>query len=189
MKKIVIVCSLIVAAVGSYAQTQDSEATMKAWQAFMTPGDAHKMLASATGTWHQDMTMWMAPDTPPEKSTSTAENKMILNGLYQQSTHTGNFGGMPFEGISVTGYDNAKKIFVSTWIDNMGSGMMYMEGTWDDANKTINMKGKQTDPLTGKSIDIRETLKIVDDKNHVMEMFETREGKERKIMEIKMTKK
>jgi hypothetical protein len=35
---------------------------------------------------------------------------------------------MPFEGISTLGYDNAKKTFFSTWIDNMGTGMMVMEG-------------------------------------------------------------
>lgn len=28
---------------------------------------------------------------------------------------------MPFEGISTLGYDNAKKTFFSTWIDNMGN--------------------------------------------------------------------
>ncbi len=189
MKKSIITFSLLIAAACCNAQAQDSDAMMKAWQAFMTPGNEHKMLAASTGTWNEEITMWMAPGAPPEKNTSTAENKMIMNGLYQHSTHTGSFGGMPFEGIGITGYDNAKKLFVSTWIDNMGSGIMYMEGTWDAATKTVNMKGKQTDPMTGKSIDVRETLKIVDDKTHVLEMFETREGKERKTMEIKMTKK
>ena len=30
--------------------------------------------------------------------------------------------GMPFNGLSLEGYDNAKKEFTSIWIDNMGTG-------------------------------------------------------------------
>ena len=82
---------------------------MKAWQAYMTPGDAHKMIAKSDGQWKAEVTVWMAPGGPPEKSTSTCTNKMILGGRYQQSTHKGMFNGMPFEGISTFGYDNAKK--------------------------------------------------------------------------------
>jgi hypothetical protein len=52
---------------------------------------------------------YMAPDTPSQKNTATCVNKMILGGRYQSSTHTGSFNGMPFEGISTLGYDNAKK--------------------------------------------------------------------------------
>lgn len=60
---------------------------------------------------------------------------MILGGRYQQSMHTGSFNGMPFEGISLVGYDNTKKVFMSSWADNMGTGSMYMEGTWDQTPK------------------------------------------------------
>jgi hypothetical protein len=40
------------------------------------------------------------------------------------------------------GYDNAKKKFVSTWIDNMGTGMMTAEGEWNPSKKSIEFKGK-----------------------------------------------
>ena len=35
-----------------------------------------------------------------------------MGGRYQQSTFKGDFGGMPFEGTSTTGYDNAKKVLL-----------------------------------------------------------------------------
>lgn len=188
MKKIILSAACLLAAYCSEAQS-DSAAMMKAWMEFMTPGEHHKMLAKGTGTWNEDITMWMAPGAPPTKSTAVAVNKMILNGLYQQSTHTGNFDGMPFEGISTIGYDNGKKKFVSSWVDNMGSGIMNMEGTWDAASKTITMKGWQTDPMTGKGMEVKETMRIVDDNTHIMEMYEVKDGKERKTMEIKLTRK
>ena len=167
----------------------DSAAMMKAWQSYMTPGEEHKLLAKANGKWNEEITMWMSPDAPPTKNTATAENKMIMNGLYQYSTHKGNFMGMPFEGISTTGYDNARKIYVSTWIDNMGSGIMHMEGPYDAATKTVTLSGTATDPMTGKAMEVRETMKTIDDNTQFMEMFETRGGKERKTMEIKFTRK
>jgi Protein of unknown function (DUF1579) len=46
---------------------------------------------------------------------------MILGGRYQQSTTKGSFNNMPFEGISLLGYDNAKKVFMNSWVDNMGT--------------------------------------------------------------------
>ncbi|MEO7532185.1 MAG: DUF1579 domain-containing protein, partial [Sediminibacterium sp.] len=126
---------------------------------------------------------------PAAKNTGPMENKMILNGLYLQSTYKGSFDGMPFEGMSTLGYDNARKIFVSTWIDNMGSGIIYMEGTWDDATKQVNFKGKQTDPMTGKVMDVRETFKIIDDNTQLMKMYcAAPDGKEFQNMEIKYTR-
>lgn len=168
----------------------DSATMMKNWQEYMTPGDVHKMMANWSGEWNGEVTMWMAPGSPEEKSASTAVNKMIMNGLYQQSTHTGNMMGMPFSGQSIVGYDNHRKVFVSTWIDNMGSGIMVLRGPWDEATKTINLKGTMVDPGTKMDTDIRETFKIIDDNTQEMEMFVMMpDGKEFKTMNIKYTRK
>jgi hypothetical protein len=171
------------------APPMDSAAMMKAWQDFMTPGDMHKMLAKYDGVFKGEVTMWMDPAAPPTKSKSVTTNKMIFNGLYQESKHKGEFNGMPFEGISIVGYDNAKKKFVSTWVDNMGSGIMVMEGTWDEPSKSLNMTGKITDPMSGKDCLQREVMKFIDDNTQVMEMYTTPHGqKEMKTMEIKYTR-
>ena len=170
----------------------DSATMMKNWQTYMTPGDVHKMMESWSGTWDGDVTMWHAPGAPPEKSKSTSQNKMVMGGRYQVSNHKGNMMGMPFEGMSTVAYDNAKKVFINTWIDNMGSGMMVMEGPWDEASKTMTLKGKVIDPGAGnnKEMEIRETFKIIDDNTQMMEMFsQGPDGKEFKMMEIKYTRK
>lgn len=168
----------------------DSATMMKNWEEYMTPGETHKMLAKWDGEWNGDVTMWMAPGSPEQKSASTAVNKMIMNGLYQQSTHSGNMMGMPFSGQSTVGYDNHRKEFVSTWIDNMGSGIMVLRGPWDEATKTITLKGTMVDPGTKMDTDIRETFKIIDDNTQEMEMFiMTPDGKEFKTMNIKYTRK
>lgn len=173
----------------SYAQTDKQAAEEKAWKEYMTPGKEHQLLAKSDGEWTEELTMWMEPGTEPSKSTATAESKMILEGRYQQMTHKGTFNGMPFQGIGITGYDNAKKVFFSTWIDNMGTGIMYSEGKWKDADKTIEYKGKSIDPVSGIELSVRQIIKIIDDNNQTVEMFTTVKGKEYKSMEIKLSRK
>jgi hypothetical protein len=167
----------------------DQDAAMKAWMAYMTPGDIHKMLAKDDGEWNEEVTMWMTPGADPTKSTATVVNKMILGGRYQESKHTGNMMGMPFEGYGLVGYDNAKKVFVSTWIDNMGTGIMFMEGKWDEKTKTIQFKGKSTDPTTGKELPVRETFTLIDPNKQKLEMYMMQDGKEYKSLEIVFTRK
>ncbi len=169
-----------------FAQNDDG---MKVWQDYMTPGEVHKMIASANGEWSGAITMWMDAKTPPTQSTGTVTNEMIMGGRYQLSKTTCMMMGMPFEGMSLLGYDNAKKIFTSTWIDNFGTGTMTLEGTWNAATRSIEFKGKAVDPMTGKDMAVKELVKFTDNDNQEMQMYEMRNGTEIKTMEIKFTRK
>jgi hypothetical protein len=169
----------------------DSATMMKNWEAYSTPGDMHKLMASWNGTWEGETTMWQAPGAPPQTSKGTAVNKTVLGGRYQVGTHKGTMMGMPFEGMSTLAYDNARKVFINTWIDNMGTGLMKLEGPWNESTKTLTLSGKCVDPSsgTGQEMNIREVLRVIDDKSQVMEMYGPGpDGKEYKMMEIKMTK-
>jgi hypothetical protein len=163
----------------------DSVAQMKAWQEYSMPSEVHKMMASWDGDWIAENTQWMDEKAPPIKGIADVTNKMIFDGRFQETTYKGTFMGMPFNGKGTLGYDNARKIFSNTWIDNMGTGIMTMEGTWDEATKTINFKGKTTDPMTKAAADIRETFTIVDANTQKMTMYMNGlDGKEFKSMEI-----
>lgn len=87
-------------------------------------------------------------------------------------------------GQSISGYDNAKKTYISTWIDNMGSGIIKMTGNYDASGKVLTLKGTQTDPMTGGDSDVREEIKWIDDNSYTMTMYGTgMDGKEMKFME------
>ena len=97
---------------------------------------------------------------------------------------------MTFEGMSTLAYDNVKKAYVNTWIDNMATGIMVMEGKYDEASKTVNFTGKGTDYRSGKDIQMRQTYKFVDDNTQLLEMYTTFPGgKEYKSMEITYKRK
>ncbi|MFT7251411.1 MAG: hypothetical protein ACI9FW_001147 [Flavobacterium sp.] len=163
----------------------DSAAIAKAWTDYATPSKAHEMLAKDTGTWDAEMTFWM-PDSPePQKAKSVATYKMILDGKYQEGTFKGEMFGMSFEGRGMTAYDNASKEFITTWIDNMGTGMLVSHGQYDEASKSITFRGNMVDPVTGKEKKVKEVITFIDDKNQKMEMFEVNsDGTEFKNMEI-----
>ena len=188
MKKLTPMLSLmlLIISINTFAQSQEE---MQKWTAYMTPGDMHQMLAKTDGTWNEDVTMWSDPNAAPMKMTATCENKMILGGRYQESRHTGYFNNMPFEGYNLIGYDNIKKVFQSTWIDNMGTGTIHMEGPYDPATKTVTLTGKEIEPMSGQEIEVKQTVQFVDDNNELVQMFSTRDGKEVKTMEIKLTRK
>ena len=165
-----------------------SQEDMQKWTAYMTPGDMHQMLAKTDGTWNEDMTMWSDPNAAPMKMTATCENKMIFGGRYQESRHTGNFNNMPFEGYNLIGYDNIKKVFQSTWIDNMGTGIMFSEGDYDPATKTFTYTSEM-EPMPGMKSQVREVLKMTDTNHMMLEWYENQGGGEKKTMEIAYTRK
>ena len=173
------------------AQTKPDSATQaKNWQTYMTPGAEQQLLKEANGTWEAEVTMWTSPDAPEQKATMTTENKMLLGDRYQQSVSRGQMMGMPFEGISTVGFDNHKKKFISTWIDNMGTGIMVAEGSWDATTKTINFIGRMMDPALAEEVDVRETFTIIDKDHHLLQMYgKGEDGKECKTMQIHYRRK
>lgn len=189
MKTLTIALLFAAATCISLAASAQSDADMKAMMAYATPGEIHKMLAKSVGTWNGAITMWMQPGASPITANGQTTNEMILGGRYLQSRNTSTFMGSPFEGIGIIGYDNAKKVFLNTWIDNMGTGIMTLTGTWDAPAKSINFTGSMCDPMSGGDVKVREVLKMIDDNTQVMEMYSITNGKEFKNMEIRYTRK
>jgi len=158
---------------------------MKAWMDFATPGPEHAWMAKQAGTWVADSVLqWMDPSQPPTVSKATDVVTMAINGLYQMTDFSSTMMGQPMQGHGIMGFDKMKKKFVLSWIDNMGSGIVRMEGSYDEATKTLSMAGKQSDPGMKAETDIRQELKFHDDNSYTMSMYGTgHDGKEAKFME------
>ena len=173
------------------AGTPSHDEMMAQWMKVAAPGENHERLKALAGSWKTTVKSWEGPGDP-QVSEGTCESMLMMDGRYIKEECSGNMGGMPFSGMGVTGYDNQKKKFVGTWIDNMGTGIMTSEGTWDAAKKTMTFHSKMPDMMdmaSGKMVPIRMTTKIVDNNTHVFTMFENRGGKETKSMEITYTRK
>ena len=156
---------------GDKPMSAEQKAMMEAWQKFATPAEAHKALQGMVGTWDAEVTSWMEPGQPPVKSKGTSENRMALGGRWVESRFTSEMMGQPFEGIGYTGYDNQKKKYMGTWMDNMSTAVMVTEGTMDAAGKVMTSTSTMDDFMTGKPQTIKMTTTIASPDHHVFEMW------------------
>ncbi len=169
-------------------EQKDPAYQRKAMEEYMTPGEMQKMLAELAGEWNQKVLFWTSPSVAPTVETSKCTISMIMGGRFQKSVTTGKMKDMPFEGLGIIGCDNASKRFQSTWIGNYGTGIMYLQGVFDKKNNTIVLKGTTIDPITKKELATRESIKIIDKSQMIMDLFIVKDGVESKTMQIVSTR-
>ncbi len=158
-----------------------------------TPSPEHELLKKDLGTWAATVKMWMGADgkTDPSVEPSVSKGEEVnrmLGEFWVISNFTGEFGGMAFEGHSVSGYDSKTKKFVGNWTDSMTPAPMHMQGTYDPKTQTL------TSTTTGVGMDGEATkgksLMVYKDADHrLLSMYEIKDGKELKSMEIEYVRK
>src|SRR5437763_10674198 len=136
----------------------------------------HKLLSSLDGNWDYTIKFWMNPDpnAKPQESKGTATRKSVMGGRYvmmdvsgkmQMPGEDGKMKDMMCKGMGMEGYDNVKKKFVASWIDNMGTGIEFSEGTYDPATKSFTYISEM-EPVPGAKTAIREVITVTDN-NHM----------------------
>jgi uncharacterized protein DUF1579 len=156
-----------------------------------TPGKMHEHLVKEVGTWDGKTTMYM-PGSDPQTSECTMTIKSLMGGRFTQVEIKGDMPGMgPYEGFGIYGYDNVSKKFVSSWIDNQGTGVMQCTGALSDDGKVLTWACTYNCPLQKKAVAMREIDTITGPNTKRFEMFgpDPKTGKESKMMTIDFTKK
>lgn len=172
------------------AQKMDEKAMMEMMAKYSTPGEEHRKLQTFVGTWDATVKMWMDPASPAQETKGVAENKMALGGRFLEQNYEGTMMNQPFVGKGYTGYDLYKKQYISTWMDTMGTSIMNATGTADPSGKKVTLTGSMDDPMSGKKMDVKEVMTIVDDDHHVFEMWMPGpDGKMFKTLEIQYARK
>src|SRR6266550_3876109 len=158
----------------------------------------HKLLSSLDGNWNYTIKFWMNPDpnAKPQESKGTATRKSVMGGRYvmmdvagklQMPGEDGKMKDVQFKGMGLEGYDNVKKKFINSWIENMGTGIQFSEGTYDPATKTFTYTSEM-EPVPGMKSQVREVIKITDNNHMTLEWYENQGGGEKKTMEIAYTR-
>lgn len=158
--------------------------------AYGTPGAEHKIFEAKVGKWTDKVTIWMTPGAPAMTGNGTSEYKLVFDGRYIHGTTKGDFDGQPFEGMCALGFDNMKKKYISAWVDNMSTGIMTGEGTYDAATKTFTFTGEGPNFMSDSFQPVKSTEKMTDANTFVGEMWatDTKTGKMFKTMEITSTR-
>jgi len=172
------------------AAAPTQEQMMANWQKASTPGEQQKVLENFVGTWTAHVRMQMDPSKPAEESDGTAEGRMVLGGRFVNVIHKGTMMGQPFEGMMLSGYDNIAKKYVASWVDNMSTGIVRYDGSYDKNTRKLMMSSQYMDPMTWKPTHSRSVTTFVSPTSWTYEEFVPDPyKKERLAMTITFTKK
>ncbi len=152
-----------------------SEAEMAAFQKNMTPGPQHLALAKLAGSWNVTSKWWMAPDTPAQEGTGTAEFKTIFGGRFLTEDFTGTSAMGAFHGMGLLAYNNATGQWEHVWLDDMSTGLMFSQGVEKSGATTLN--STYTCPMTNELVSSRVVVKMLNDNERTVEMWSTYPGK------------
>lgn len=169
------------------ADVFNSKAIEKLFMAHATPGEEHKLLHQMVGKWETKATDFTNPAAPVETK-GTAVFESLLGGRFVQQKFSGLAHGQKFEGMGIMGYDNQQKKYLSIWVDSMGTGIMHMDGKYNEKTKTMTEKGHYESPV-GKMLFRMETKYESEDKFGItMFMKMNPNAPEMKSMEIVYTR-
>ncbi len=168
--RIAVIIALLALSATAHAQeegempdmTPEMQAEMAAWMKLAQPGAHHEHLAPFIGTWKGKVTMWMEPDQPPMVEESAADVTWLMGGRFLHWKLTGNFGGMPYEGMAIEGYNNGEGRYESVWLDNFGTLLLVFDGSCSDDGKRRKMSTKFADVVAGGMVDYRTEYRWID---------------------------
>jgi hypothetical protein len=162
----------------------------EAYEKAAEPGPQHKLLEPTVGKWSFSGKFWLEPGKDPMETSGTATRKWILGGRFvQEEIEAKGFGGKPFHGLGLTGYDNLQQKYTTVWLDSMSTAAMLSFGTVDKTGKVFTYTKENYDPVMKKKVKSRDVVRILGDDKHVLEMFmEGPDGKEFKGMELTFTR-
>lgn len=170
---------------------------------YSRPGPYHQLLANLVGTWTFQGSFYSGNSNPDSNKVigrfsgslvrkSFAEGRFFLveltGGTIQMPIQEGKMKEAPAQRIEIEGYNNVKKKFDLTYINNhLGSGIVFAEGSYDSTTKTILYEW-QDEQVPAKKFTVRERFIILNNNNYKMEYYREQDGKVFKATEINCTR-
>lgn len=168
-----------------------SDDPMAAMQELAAPTAEHARLNPFVGTFRAEVRMWMGPGEPII-TTGSMTNTWALGERFLRQEYTGDTSPDPtpfpnFAGHGYWGYNKHTQQYEGFWIDTASTIMQHEAGTVDEDGRTWTMIGEMVGP-DGCASTKRSVITLVNDDQHKMETYFTRDGQEFKGMEIQYTR-
>ncbi len=127
--------------------------------AFYMPGEHHKLLDVFVGSW--DATVEMAGPDGAMSMPGSMEARLVMGGRYLQQDFKADMMGMPFEGMSLMGYDGLGKVFESIWIDNSTTDLTTSTGFAAPDGVNFTMLSEEVDQATMTKREVEQRTRVV----------------------------
>ncbi len=171
--------------------TPEQKAEMEMWQKLAAPSEHHKHLNYFVGKWMTVTKMWMGgPGSPPTETQGTSDIKWVLDGRFLMDEHKGTMMGQAYEGIGITGYDNYRNMYYSSWCSNMQTNFLTMAGMRNPETGNFTYYGEMDEPalkVTGRTV--KYVTRIIDANKYVFDIIDLHAGDGYKVIEITYVRK
>ncbi len=107
----------------------------------------HQWLHRFVGEWSTKSEANMGPGQPATNFEGSISSRMI-GGFWVVNEMKSDMAGTPMVGIQTVGFDPAKKVYVGTWIDAMGTYLWHYTGTVDAAGKILTLEAEGPNFMT-----------------------------------------
>ncbi len=203
--KVVIVALLVFGGIfASHAVSQeggapDMQKMMEIHKKATTPGPAHKALEAFIGEWKTTMTVWMggpeSPATTIEAGIST--NEWLMDGRWlkletkaEKIDNPMMAAFMPTHSVALLGYDNIKKKYVYTVVDNASTQMLRTLGVPERDGSAIVFYGEIDEPMMSEyDKPVKAAIRFKGKDKIVMEIYDLGMGeKNNKVVETVWTR-
>jgi hypothetical protein len=158
---------------------------------FSRPGSSHALLGTLVGTWNfQDAARPFVKGTL--RRTPMYEGRFynveITGGKLPISVADGKMKEANYQGLQLEGYDNVRKQFVTTAINNhIGSDMEVQMGTYDAAKRAFTYEW-EAELTPGAKTKNKRVLRFIDAMHYAEDYYESQNGTDVKVRELVYTK-
>jgi hypothetical protein len=160
------------------------------WMALSKPGPSHRLLELFVGTWDAKITFRSGVDGKPEVSRGKSSVSWILGERFIKEDFEGEALGERFQGMGITGYDNAARRFTNVWIDSLNTALATSYGKYLADDNRFDFVGEIYDPLRGAMKSTRSTMHIISPNKYEFVMYDTASnGVEYRALEIEYSRR
>ncbi|MFQ5708731.1 MAG: DUF1579 family protein [bacterium] len=160
---------------GKQAGADDMKAAIAEYMKYSQPGKYHDYLKPLAGKWQLTGKVRMAENAPWQEIHSESEIEWILGGRFLTEKIQGKPSDwMPqaFEGFHILGYDNYKQKYLSFWMDNFNTMVVFAEGLSDASGKMITFTGSYDDPMSGSQKEIKRVYDMVGNDKYIYREYD-----------------
>jgi hypothetical protein len=196
---IILIALSVFIIIPTFAQSKKDSSALD----YSHPGKYHQMLAELAGEWtFQGRKFSGNPNPDSNKVTMEFSGSFVrkpfadgrfffvelTGGKLQLPIRDGKMKEGNVQDMEIEGYDNVKRKFAFTFINNhIGSFIIYAEGSYDSPTKTISYE-YEVEPAPGQKIKFRKLLIFRDNDHYKVEYYAERNGKMVKTNERNCTR-
>lgn len=155
------------------------------------PGKAHELLRQFEGEWSVEGEIWArGPHFDPVPVRGTAKYTPDMGGRWLVFEFDGTRGGEPARTVGFTGYDNARRQFVTHWADSASTAPFALRGDVDFTGKVFTSFGTIDSVADGRYGQlIKLSTRVIGPDEHTDTMSLIVQGDEVKLMELRYVRR